>query len=381
VLETLFWLSLGMIAYTYVGYAILLKLMPKAPRPEIEGSFAPPVSIIIAAYKGAGAIKAKLDNTLASNYPAKNIEIIVIADGSEDGTDDIVAAYGDPRVSLIRQIPRAGKTAAQKKGVAKAQHEILIFTDLTTMLEPNSITELVKNLEDPTIGLVSSEDIWVTSDGTITESAQGAYVKYEMWLRDSESAISSIVSASGCFYAVRKMFFEPIPDYLIDDTVIPLTVAERGFRCIHNHTARSLVPMIPSAGREFSRRARMTLGGINALMYKKQLLNPFRFGFYSVQLWSHKMFRWLVPFAMIAALAANIGLAIPHPVGFWGVALLAHLALYAIALTGFARRNAASTHKLIRLTYFFVSSNLALLLSWYQYFTSGKQTTWSESRG
>ncbi len=379
--EALFWLAVLMIGYTYVGYAVALKLMPKAPQPETTGRITPPVSIIIAAYQGAGVIKQKLDNTLASDYPRANLEVIVVTDGSDDGTDTIVERYGDPRVSLIRQVPRAGKTAAQKKGVAAAKYDILIFTDLTTMLEPNSVRELVRYLEDPSIGLVSSEDIWVKADGTATESAQGAYVKYEMWLRNRESETSSIVSASGCFYAVRKMFFEPIPDYLIDDTVIPLTVAEHGFRCLHNADAHSYVPMIPSAGREFTRRARMTLGGINALMYKKTLLNPVKFGFYSIQLWSHKMFRWLVPFALLAALATNGNLAVHNPPSFWGLAMLAQVAFYGLAIFGYVRRNHPLTHKLIRLAYFFVSSNLALVLSWYQFFTSAKQTTWSESRG
>lgn len=380
-LEAFFWIAVLMVLYTYAGYALVLRLMPKAPRPEITGQFSPPVSIIIAAYKGAGVIKQKLDNTLASDYPRAKLEVIVVTDGSDDGTDTIVERYGDPCVSLIRQVPRAGKTAAQKKGVAAAKYEILIFTDLTTVLESKSIPELVKNLEDPSIGLVSSEDIWVKLDGTTTESAQCAYVKYEMWLRNRESEISSIVSASGCFYAVRKMFFEPIPDYLIDDTVIPLTVAEHGFRCLHHADARSYVPMIPSADREFTRRARMTLGGINALMYKKGLLNPLKYGFYSVQLWSHKMFRWLVPFGLLAALITNARLVSHDPLSFWGIAMLAQLGLYAAAVVGFVRRNQPSTHKLIRLSYFFVSSNLALLLSWYQFVTSGKQTTWSESRG
>ncbi|MFZ1682759.1 MAG: glycosyltransferase [Candidatus Zixiibacteriota bacterium] len=380
-LELLFVLGVGLILYTYIGYPVLLKLMPRAEAPETTGSFTPAVTIIIAAYKGAASIKQKLDNTFDCDYPTDKIEVIVITDGSDDGTDSIVESYPDTRVTLIRQIPRAGKTAAQKKGVDRAKYEILIFTDLTTMLEKQSIRELVTNLEDPRIGLVSSQDIWVSPDGSVTESAQGAYVKYEMWLRDSESAISSIVSASGCFYAVRKMFFEPIPDYLIDDTVIPLTVAQRHFRCIHWSKARSFVPMIPSVGREFSRRARMTLGGINALMYKRQLLNPFTYGFYSIQLWSHKMLRWLVPFAMIAALVANLCLAAQHPIGKWGIVALAQIGFYSLAVVGFAKRNQSSSPKVLRLIYFFVSSNLALLLSWYEYFTSPKQTTWSESRG
>ena len=126
-IELLFFLGVVLILYTYLGYPVLLKLMPKAPVPEATGVFTPGITVIIAAYKGAAAIRQKLDNTLACDYPGDKIEVIVITDGSDDGTDEIVESYGDPRVVLIRQIPRAGKTAAQKKGVDRSRNDILIF--------------------------------------------------------------------------------------------------------------------------------------------------------------------------------------------------------------------------------------------------------------
>ncbi|MDZ4722493.1 MAG: glycosyltransferase [candidate division Zixibacteria bacterium] len=380
--EVIFFVSIGLIFYTYIGYPILLRLMPKE-KPILKpsnGNFAPPVSIIIAAYQGASAITQKLDNTFASNYPADKLQVIVISDGSQDGTDAVVESYPDNRVSLIRQIPRMGKTAAQKRGIAAAKYDIVIFTDLTTMLEPDSVKNLVSALYDTRIGLASSEDLWVSPDGARTESAQGAYVRYEMWLRDTESAVSSIVSASGCFYAVRKEYFEAIPDHLIDDIVIPMTVVERGSRGVHIREARSLVPMIPSAEREFTRRARMTLGGINALAYKYHLLNPFRFGFYSVQLLSHKLLRWFIPFFMIAAFISTALLALKSSSSVWIAILIVQILFYTVAYIGYLQRRQQSNHKIIKLIYFFTSSNLALISSWYQFFTKSKQTTWSESR-
>lgn len=371
------------IFYAYAGYAVLLKFLGK-PQPVSlpTADYTPAVSIICAVYQGKDAIRKKIENTFASNYPADKLQLIIVTDGSDDGTPEAIEAILDPRITLIRQTPRQGKTAAQKKGIAAARHDILICTDLTTMLEADSIRELVKPLADPSIGLVSSEDIWVNADGSPTKSAQGAYVKYEMWLRNRESSISSIVSASGCFYAVRKIFFEPIPDYLIDDIVIPMTVVEHGSRAIHRSEARSFVPMIPKADNEFPRRARMTLGGINALWYKCHLLNPFRFGRYAIQLASHKLARWFVPFWMLTLLivpivALLIGLSLRI---VWGGMLFAQIALYLVALTGYLHRNDSKSPAPIKLIYFLVSSNLALLLSWYYFFTNPKQTTWSQSR-
>ncbi len=378
-LEVICITAIVLTAYTYVGYAVVLKLLPSR-LVRRDDSFQPPVTVCLSAYKGEAEIIGKIENTLAADYPADKLSMIVVADGSDDQTADLVVSFGDPRVRCIRQVPRQGKTAAQKKAVATAETDILIFTDLTTRLEPASVRTIVASLADPSVGLVSSKDVWVEPDGTPTTSGQGAYVRYEMWLRHRESIVNSIVSASGCFYAVRKEFFEPIPDHLIDDTVIPLTVVERGSRCIHDNTARSLVPMIPNPGREFPRRARMTLGGINALFYKKQLLNPFRFGLYAVQLWSHKLLRWLVPFFMIAAFAANLALAQQRPDSVWSYLMMAQFAFYAVAVIGWLVPQQALPTP-IRLVYFFVSSNFALLYAWWQWLTNRQQTTWQESRG
>ncbi len=376
--ESLFIVSVLLIVYTYAGYPIFLKLLPR--RPFTPGDrFTPPVTIVLSVFRGVDVIEKKLRNTFATDYPQDRLELIVICDGSDDGTDKKVASFGDPRVKLIRQNPRQGKTAAQKKAVVSASHDLLIFTDLTTMLDPDSIPHLVAPLADPAIGLVSSEDIWVTADGASSQSGQGAYVKYEMWLRDRESAVNSIVSASGCFYAVRREFFEPIPDYLIDDTVIPMTVVQHGSRCIHEKRAVSYVPMIPSADREFPRRARMALGGINALMYKARLLNPLAYGLYALQLWSHKLLRWLVPVFMLVAFLANAQLAALSPA--WGLLFFAQGCFYLSALYGYSRRESDNQPKIVKLIYFFVSSNLALLYAWWQFFTHRRQTTWTESRG
>jgi len=372
-------LSILIIAYTYVGYPLLLMLLPAKKTTVAAEPFHPGVTIIIAVHQGERDIQKKLDNTIAVDYPPEHIEIIVVSDGSEDATSEIVEAYHDTRVHLIRQIPRQGKTAAQKKAIKNATQDILVFTDLTTMLEKDSLANLIQNLSDPEIGLVSSQDVWLSADGTRLESGQSAYVKYEMWLRDNESRVNSIVSASGCFYAVRKQFFESIPDYLIDDIVIPMTVVERGGRAVHNRRAVSLVPEILSADREFMRRARMTLGGINALAFKKHMLNPFRFGLFAFQLLNHKLLRWLVPIFMISAFVGNCMLIGAHPA--WNLLLVAQVTFFLIAFYGYAHSKQEKMNKIVKLIYFFVASNMSLLLAWYQFFTQPKQTTWTESRG
>jgi len=376
--EFIFIISILLIIYTYLGYPILLYIMPVKNKNDGLTSYTPDVTVIIAVHRGADIIKKKIDNTLASDYPEDKLEVIVVSDGSDDGTDEIIETYYNDRVRLIRQIPRLGKTAAQKKAVAEARNDVLVFTDVTTMLEKTSLRQLVSNLSNKHIGLVSSQDKWIGQDGSVTESAQGAYVKYEMWLRKKESEVSSIVSASGCFYCVRKKFFEYIPDYLIDDTVIPLSVVEKGALCIHDNKAISIIPVIQSARREFSRRARMSLGGINALIYKYKLLNPFRYGFFSLQLISHKFLRWLIPLFMITALISNVIL-----VGsgvFWNYMLLLQITFYLFASYGYMRKENPNLNRPVKLIYFFTSSNLAILWAWFQFFTKRKQTIWHESR-
>jgi cellulose synthase/poly-beta-1,6-N-acetylglucosamine synthase-like glycosyltransferase len=375
--ELVFILSVLLIVYTYAGYPLLLALMPERSWPDHAGC-QPPVSIILSVFRGERVIEQKLKNTFDTDYPQQKLEMIVVLDGSDDGTADKLEALADKRVRVIRQSSRQGKMAAQKTAVASAAHDILIFTDLTTMLAPDSISRIVHHFGDPSVGLVSSHDIWVDENGQPASTCQGAYIKYEMWIRDRESAVNSIVSASGCFYAVRKRFFEFIPDYLIDDTVVPMTVAERGARCVHDKRAVSYVPVIPSADREFTRRIRIALGGINALMYKGRLLNPFRYGFLSIQLWSHKLLRWLVPVFMVLIFLANLHLA--GKSSLWNSLLVTQVTVYLIAFIGYWMREAKRTPRMVKLVYFFVSSNLALLCAWWQFLTNRKPTTWVESR-
>lgn len=377
-METIFYISVAAVLFTYFGYPVLLLLMTERPGTRPQENFFPKISIIIPVYHGEKEIEAKLRNTIDTDYPLDKIEIIVIDDGVEDNTSAIVESFTEHEIKLIRQQPRAGKTAAQKKAVEAASHDIIVFTDLTTRLKRDSLINLLSRMSDMKIGLVSSNDMWMSADGKPLKSGQNYYVRYEMWLRDRESKVNSIVSASGCFYAVRKHFFKPIPDYLIDDIVIPLLVAEKRSRVVHNHEAVSYVPEVVGSQKQFVRRARMTLGGINALFYKKNLLNPFKYGLFSLQLFCHKLLRWLIPFFMIGAFLSNFILTFYSPGWFWLFVL--QFIFYGIALLGYLSQEKKNINKLVKIIYFFVSSNMSIVYSWYQFFFVPKQTKWDTSR-
>lgn len=202
-LEVLFWSSILFVFYAYAGYPLLLKAFSSVRSHSVrKGPIAPNVSFIITAYNEEKRIEAKLKNTLEQIYPKEKLEIIVASDCSSDKTDQIVLSHQMSGVRLVRAPERKGKENAQRYAVERASGEILIFSDVATILEPDGVRNIVENFNDETVGCVSSVDRFIDSDGKI--SGEGAYVKYEMLLRSLESRFNSVVGLSGSFFAARR---------------------------------------------------------------------------------------------------------------------------------------------------------------------------------
>lgn len=331
----------------------------------------PDVAVIITAHNEEKRIAQKIENALSLDYPHEKLHVIVVSDASTDKTEEIVRGYANKGVTL-RIIPeRRGKHFGQGKGVASAPAEFVVLTDATTFLKSDAVKLIVQNYADPTIGCVSGcDDVKEQQDSSVGE---GAYVKYEMALRRLESRVSSLIGASGSFFSVRKSLCDDWIDDMSSDFYLPLVCYIKGYRSILDERAIGYYSVLHDPSREFQRKLRTIVHGLEVLFHFKQVLNPFKYGLYAIQLLSHKLCRWLVPFAMIIALICNI-LLLPYGVAYQMVFVL-HVATYVLAFAAFMYKPVQNL-TIFKIPLFFVMVNLSILLAWYKFLRGEKYVVW-----
>lgn len=368
--EIAFWCSAAFIIYAYAGYpSALLVLSLFRNRAVKQESVTFRVSFIIAAHNEESRIRAKIENTLGQDYPSDALDIIVASDCSTDGTDEIVASCSD-RVRLIRAPERMGKEAAQQLAVQAASGEILVFSDVATALSPDGVSNIVKNFADPSVGCVSSVDRFIDPDGKV--SGEGVYVRYEMFLRLLESRVNSLVGLSGSFFAARRDVCRRWSADRQSDFTTLLNAVQMGMRGVLDPRSPGYYGDIVDDRRERQRKVRTVVRGIAVLSAHARMLNPFRYGMFAWQLASHKLCRWLVPFALILAWLSNAVLAAQS--AFYLVTFLVQTGFYAAAIGG-----ASTGASMLRLPAFLVMANLAILTAWLRYARGERITSWDPS--
>jgi len=373
-MATLFWSSLFFIFYAYLGYPLLLMLLSLIKsRPVKKGDVTPSVSLIITAHNEEARIREKLENTLALDYPRERLEIIAASDGSTDETDTIVQSHESRGVRLVRAAQRNGKEAAQKLAVQAASGEVLIFSDVATILESNAIRNIVKNFADPTVGCVSSEDKIIDPGGKV--SGEGAYVKYEMLLRDLETRANTLVGLSGSFFAARRKVCDNWQPELQSDFNTLLNAVNLGLRGVSDPESVGYYKTIADETKEYERKVRTVLRGIAVFMKSLPMLNPFRYGLFSWQLLSHKLCRWLVPAAMLIVFVSNAF--ILSGSSFYLALFVLQLFFYGIAFGGIKIGNFA--RGILKVPAFFVLVNLSILTAWSRYLRGERMLTWKPS--
>jgi cellulose synthase/poly-beta-1,6-N-acetylglucosamine synthase-like glycosyltransferase len=375
--EIVLWLSVMLIAYAYAGYPLALAVAALVrTRPVAKGDVSPAVTIIITAYNEERRIAAKLENTLKLVYPRDNLEILVASDSSSDRTDEIVNSYRARGIRLVRAPLRKGKEAAQKLAVAEARGQILVFSDVATILPENAVANIVKNFSDPTVGCVSSVDRFLDQDGRV--SGEGTYVRYEMFLRSLETRVNSLVGLSGSFFAARSEVCKGAwSDDLQSDFNTVLNSVRKGLRGVADPDSIGYYKNIANERKEYERKVRTVLRGISVFMRSLALVNPLRHFVFAWQLLSHKLCRWLVPFAMIAALISNGLLALSSR---WYAALfLIQILFYSVALGG-VFWNPLLRVPIVRMLAFFLLVNASILEAWIRYWSGQRLVTWEPSK-
>ena len=376
-LEIILWVSVTLIVYAYAGYPLVLIVASFVRTRRVDkADVSPSVTFIITAYNEEKRIAEKLDNTLKLVYPAAKLEILVASDCSSDATDGIVTSYGDRGVQLVRALVRKGKEAAQKLAVEVAKGEILVFSDVATILTEQALSNIVKNFHDPTVGCVSSVDRFVDQDGRV--SGEGAYVRYEMFLRSLETRVNSLVGLSGSFFAARSMVCKQAwSDDLQSDFNTVLNSMRMGLRGVADPESVGYYKNIADERKEYDRKVRTVLRGISVFMRSLALVNPLRHFVFAWQLLSHKLCRWLVPFGMMTALVSNACLALVSP----GYALLFLIqgAFYSVALGGILWKPLLRL-PVIKLVSFFVLVNVSIFHAWIRYWSGERLVTWEPSK-
>lgn len=368
--ELIFWGAVAFVFYAYAGYpCALLVLAHVRSRPVVRAPIRPRVSFIIAAHNEERRIAGKIENTLRLEYPSNALDIIVASDASTDRTEAIVRAYA-PRIWLVRSRERRGKEAAQQLAVRSAMGEILVFSDVATALPPQAINTIVQNFADPTVGCVSSLDRLVDEHGMV--AGEGVYVRYEMWLRTLETRANTLVGLSGSFFAARRDVCRRWAADRQSDFSTLLNAVKSGYRGVLDPRSVGCYRNIADDRREFDRKVRTVARGIAVVADNLAMLNPFRYGLFAWQLASHKLCRWLVPFALVAAAVANALLASRS--SFYGAAMIAQAGFYMAALMGLWVRS-----PLLKIPMFFVLGNLAVLRAWLRVARGERVVVWEPS--
>jgi cellulose synthase/poly-beta-1,6-N-acetylglucosamine synthase-like glycosyltransferase len=376
--QLVFWICACVIAYVFVGYPVVVRVLAKFAGNSIaRAPIRPTITVVIAAYNEERGIRAKLDNVMSLEYAPGLVDVIVASDASSDNTEAIVRAYGHSCVRLVRVEGRRGKTACQNVAVQNATGEVVVFTDATTQIDPHALIAMVENFADPTVGCAAGLLVYKAKSENPTAHGGAAYWSYELRLRRAESALGSLVGVSGCLYAVRRSAYRPIAPELISDFVIAMRLREQGLRTVLEPAAVCFEETLDQTGEELSMRVRVAVRSINALVAERRLLNPLRYGLYAWQLWSHKALRYAAPFFWIIALCTSFGLAAnPLYMGLFALQLL----LIAAGVAGFLLHASVQRPGFLTKPYYFLLTNVASFLATLRYLKGERIVTWKPIR-
>ncbi|NQV03413.1 MAG: glycosyltransferase family 2 protein [Bacteroidia bacterium] len=387
--EIIFWIFLFIIIYAYIGYGILLfflirlkRLFKGKPKPASEEAYEPEVTLFVTAYNEKDFLDKKIENSRSLDYPQEKVRQIWVTDGSDDGTPDLLRKYEG--VEVFHKPERAGKIAAMNRGMEFVKTPIVIFSDGNTILGKESIRRIVNLFRDPKVGCVSGEKrVAITGSTAATE---GIYWKYESTLKKWDAELNTVVGAAGELFAVRTELHEPIePDTLLDDFIISLRIAEKGYKIQYDPEAYALENPSANVREELKRKIRISAGGIQSVVRLKELLNPFRYGLLSFQYISHRVLRWtLAPIGLLIILICNFFLAKNtgffnfgniYPWLFWG-----QLLFYIAALTGWLLEDKNIKVKLLYIPFYFFIMNLAVYLGFFRYIKRQQSVNWERAK-
>jgi len=390
-LKIIFWILLFIIVYTYLGYGILVYLILRIrrflkmgtktkPNPDYE----PEVTLFIAAYNEKDCVAAKMKNSLALDYPKEKLSIIWVTDGSDDGTPDLASKYPDTTVLHLKD--RNGKIGAMNRGMTFVKTPIVIFTDANTGLCKESIRRIVSLFATPKVGCVSGEKRIVNKGiDSAAGAGEGIYWKYESVLKKWDTELYSVVGAAGELFAIRTELYRAVEgDTLLDDFIISLRVAQKGYTIQYDPGAYATEMASATIKEELKRKIRIAAGGIQAIVRLRSLLNIFKYGTLSFQYISHRVLRWtLTPLSLLILIPLLFILAYYEGIlnfGCYSILFWLQLFFYVSALTGWFLENKLTRIKILFVPYYFFIMNLSVVLGFFRYMKKSQSVNWERAK-
>ncbi|HWK56103.1 MAG TPA: glycosyltransferase family 2 protein [Parapedobacter sp.] len=388
-METVFWISLFIIGYTYVGYGVVLYLFVRlkrllCSRRRAQGQDVvaelPSCTVIVAAYNEASVIEEKIHNTLALQYPEGKLSYCFITDGSTDATPEFVRKF--PEINLLHTDVRGGKISAVHRAMQYVATDVVVFTDANTWLNPTAILEICSHYADPRVGAVAGEKrVHAEAVADASAAGEGFYWKYESALKRWDSALHTVVGSAGELFSIRRTLYEPVPlDTVLDDFMISMRIAERGYRVVYEPNAYATEMASENVEEELKRKIRIAAGGIQSITRLKRALNPFADPMLAFQYISHRVLRWTVtPLLLVVVFVIN---AILHSRGvgmIYTLLFCGQMAFYLCALIGFLLERKALRVKALFVPYYFCVMNYAVIAGIIRYFRGGQSAIWERS--
>jgi cellulose synthase/poly-beta-1,6-N-acetylglucosamine synthase-like glycosyltransferase len=396
--RVLFFLLVFLIFYTYLGYGVLIWLLVRlkvggraaAPTPTAD---LPNVTIVVPAYNELAYLPDKLKNCLGQDYPAKQLHLLFVVEGSTDGSIDYLKQIqlSIPNLKIIGGSRRLGKVAAMNQAMRQVSTPITIFTDANTQLNREAVTRLARRFEQANVGAVTGEKrISTLNSEAAAGSGEGLYWRYESFLKKLDAQLHTIVGAAGELFAIRTTLYEPVePDTLLDDFMISLRIAGRGYRVDYAPDAYALERPSHSVGEEMKRKVRIATGGFQAIRRLSHLLNVSTYGWLTFQYVSHRVLRWAVtPFCLPLLFVINVGLLsepivtdrAPNDIFLWPITLLLQFIFYFIAYIGYRMESRQTRWKLTFVPFYFVFMNWCVLLGFARFRNGNLSGVWEKSK-
>jgi poly-beta-1,6-N-acetyl-D-glucosamine synthase len=384
-IEILFFISLFILIYNYIGYGFLVGLLVTfkklLKRKTIEDTaFEPSVTLIVAAYNEADFIDSKIQNTLELDYPAQKLQCIFVTDGSSDGTEKIVRKY--PQIVSLHETERKGKTAAINRAMKFVEHSIVIFCDANTQLNPEAVRNIVKHYRDPHTGGVAGEKKVMTEGGKGAAATEGIYWKYESVLKKLDAALYSVVGAAGELFSIRTELFRPVePEVILDDFIISLRINQMGYRIAYAPDAYAMENPSSSILEEHKRKVRISAGGFQSIIMLRGLLNIFKYPVLSFQYISHRVLRWTLSPLSLPILLLTSGFLSILDAGWWYSAVFAaQLVFYILAIAGFFLAMRNIKFKPCYIPFYFVFMNVAIYEGFFRYIKKQQSAMWEKAQ-
>ena len=386
IIKFIFWFSIGLIFYSYIGYGMLtwvlvrIKKAFSKPAPVMNEDEFPHVALVVAAYNEQDFIEKKIINSLELDYPKHRLELIFITDGSNDRTPEIIRRY--PEIILMHSDERRGKSAAMNRAIRQVTAPYVIFCDANTLLNKECVTQIVRHYADPKVGGVAGEKrIWQNTADAAAAAGEGLYWKYESYLKKLDSDLYTTVGAAGELFSVRKELFEAAPEgTIIEDFVQSLKLCVNGYVVRYEPGAYAAEAPSASIKEEMKRKVRICAGAFQAMILLKPLFNIFRYPVVGFQFISHRILRWtLCPVALITALLSNAAIVVTAPTTFYTVALFLQSLFYAMGIIGwiFASRNIKL--KAVYIPFYFLFMNISVFMGFSRFIKKKQTVLWEKA--